>query len=146
MRFSFLAQALFNRPLAIRVEKAEIIVAALAERVGIMRVVLPDGRLRAFDDDGVGVSIGGMETVTSSTSSRVMTSLPASRQKEDAGNHVAHQALRAKTDGDAYHPEPREERADVEAERRQCDDRCDGRQPDQDHVASPCSRPQSRWA
>lgn len=57
MNFPFLAQRLFNVPLAIRAEKAEIIMAALAERLGIMRAVLPDGRMRAFDDDGGGLAI-----------------------------------------------------------------------------------------
>ena len=59
MTFPFLAQQLFNRPLAIRAAKAEIIVAALAERLGIMRAVLPDGRMRAFDGDGIGFAIDG---------------------------------------------------------------------------------------
>lgn len=36
--FPFLAQRLFNRPLAIHPRKAEIIVAALAERLGVVRV------------------------------------------------------------------------------------------------------------
>jgi capsid assembly protease len=47
-----LAASLLNRPLAIRPEKAEIIMAALADRLGIASLRLPDGRLRAFDDDG----------------------------------------------------------------------------------------------
>jgi signal peptide peptidase SppA len=50
--FPFLAQQLFNRPLAISADKAQIIVAALADRLGIARIRLPDGRLRAFDGDG----------------------------------------------------------------------------------------------
>ena len=45
----FLAQQLFNRPLAIRPEKAEIIMAALADRFGVTSLRLPDGRIRAFD-------------------------------------------------------------------------------------------------
>lgn len=56
--FPHLAQQVFNRPLAIRPEKAEMIMAALADRLGIARLRMPDGRIRAFDDDGVTVSIG----------------------------------------------------------------------------------------
>jgi len=43
LRFPFLAQRLFNVPLAILPEKAEIIMAALAERIGITRL-MRDGR------------------------------------------------------------------------------------------------------
>ena len=46
MRFAHLAQRLFNRPLAIDPAKAEIIVAALAQRLGI-------AQLRVVDDGGV---------------------------------------------------------------------------------------------
>lgn len=49
--FPHLAQQLFNRPLAIRPEKAEIIMAALADRLGIARLRLPDGRIRLFDGE-----------------------------------------------------------------------------------------------
>lgn len=57
MMFAHLAQQLFNRPLAIRPEKAEIVMAALADRLGVARLRLPDGRMRAFDDDaGIVVS------------------------------------------------------------------------------------------
>ena len=35
MQFGHLAQRLFNVPVAIRPEKAEVIMAALAERMGI---------------------------------------------------------------------------------------------------------------
>lgn len=52
MSFAHLAQRLFNVPLAIRPEKAEIVMAALAERLGLVNLRLPDGRLRAFDGDG----------------------------------------------------------------------------------------------
>lgn len=55
--FAHLAQQLFNRPLAIRPEKAEIIMAALADRLGILNVRMPDGRMRAFDQDGMGVVV-----------------------------------------------------------------------------------------
>jgi hypothetical protein len=51
LSFSYLAQQIFNRPLAIRPEKAEIIMAALADRLGIARLRTPDGRIRAFDGD-----------------------------------------------------------------------------------------------
>jgi len=59
MNFPHLAQQLFNRPLAIRPEKAEMIVAALAERLGIMRVRLPDGGLCAFEGGGIGWMVDG---------------------------------------------------------------------------------------
>lgn len=66
MNFPFLAQRLFNTPLAIRAEKAEIILAALAERLGIMRVLLPSGRMRAFDGDGgLGFAVDGMDPAES---------------------------------------------------------------------------------
>lgn len=51
--FAHLAQQLFNRPLAIRPEKAEIIMAALADRLGVLQLRLPDGRIRAFEEGGV---------------------------------------------------------------------------------------------
>src|SRR6202012_3487679 len=60
MNLPFLAQRLFNVPLAIRAEKAEIILAALAERLGIMRVLLPNGSMRAFDGDGIGFEVEGV--------------------------------------------------------------------------------------
>jgi signal peptide peptidase SppA len=47
--FAHLAQQIFNRPLAIRPEKAEIIMAAIADRLGIARLRMPDGRTRLFD-------------------------------------------------------------------------------------------------
>jgi len=50
--FPHLAQRLFNVPLAIRPDKAEIIVAALAQRLGIAQLVRLDGRVVAFDGDG----------------------------------------------------------------------------------------------
>lgn len=52
--FPHLAQRLFNVPLAIRPEKAEIVVAALAARMGIASLVRLDGRILAFDGDGDG--------------------------------------------------------------------------------------------
>jgi capsid assembly protease len=50
--FQHLALQIFNRPLCISPQKAEIILGVLAGRLGIERVRLPDGRLRAFDGDG----------------------------------------------------------------------------------------------
>lgn len=50
-RFPHLAQQIFNRPLALRPEKAEVIMAALADRLGIARLRMPDGRMRLFDGD-----------------------------------------------------------------------------------------------
>jgi signal peptide peptidase SppA len=47
-RFPHLAQRLFNVPLAIRPEKAEIIVAALADRLGVTRLRRGDGSLMAL--------------------------------------------------------------------------------------------------
>jgi len=55
MSFPHLAQQIFNRPLAIRPEKAEIIMAALADRLGIARLRLPDGRVRAFDGSDIAI-------------------------------------------------------------------------------------------
>lgn len=49
--FPHLAQRLFNVPLAIREEKAEIIMAALAQRLGIGQFVRSDGAVMSFDDD-----------------------------------------------------------------------------------------------
>jgi|HubBroStandDraft_2_1064218.scaffolds.fasta_scaffold124680_2 signal peptide peptidase SppA len=60
MRFAHLAQRLFNVPLAIRPEKAEIIMAVLAERLGISQIVRADGStlvpmaLDWFEDDDDG--------------------------------------------------------------------------------------------
>lgn len=58
MQFANLAQRLFNRPLAIHRDKAEVIMAALAERLGVTRMLNVDGSAiqpAAFafaDDDG----------------------------------------------------------------------------------------------
>jgi len=54
MRYEHLAQRLFNVPLAITPQKAEIVMAALADRFGIARLFRPDGeeaalRPMAFD-------------------------------------------------------------------------------------------------
>jgi signal peptide peptidase SppA len=57
MRFAHLAQRLFNVPLAIRQDKAEVIMAALAERMGISQITRLDGTsirpmaLGAWDDE-----------------------------------------------------------------------------------------------
>lgn len=45
MQFAHLAQRLFNVPLAIRVEKAEVIMAALSERLGVSHITRADGRI-----------------------------------------------------------------------------------------------------
>ena len=57
MRFGHLAQRLFNTPIAIRPDKAEVIMAALAERLGVARMVRLDGaelslEPMALDGDG----------------------------------------------------------------------------------------------
>lgn len=49
--FAHLAQRLFNVPLAIRPEKAEIIMAALAARLGVAQLVRLNGEVMAFDGD-----------------------------------------------------------------------------------------------
>lgn len=54
MKFAHLAQRLFNVPLAIHPGKAEVVMAALAERLGISRIAYADGRSiqpMAFDED-----------------------------------------------------------------------------------------------
>ncbi|HDR9065487.1 TPA: S49 family peptidase [Burkholderia contaminans] len=43
MRFGHLAQRLFNTPIAIRPEKAEVIMASLAERLGVSKMMRLDG-------------------------------------------------------------------------------------------------------
>jgi signal peptide peptidase SppA len=50
-RFAHLAQRIFNVPLAITPAKAEMIVAALAQRLGIAHLVRTNGTVVAFDDD-----------------------------------------------------------------------------------------------
>ena len=50
--FAHLSQRVFNTPLALHPQKAEVAVAALAQRLGIARVFREDGRaIGAFDDD-----------------------------------------------------------------------------------------------
>jgi signal peptide peptidase SppA len=49
--FPQLAQRIFNVPLAITPQKAEMIVAALSQRLGIVQLVRTDGKVVAFDDD-----------------------------------------------------------------------------------------------
>lgn len=56
MQFAHLAQRLFNRPLAIHRDKAEVIMAALAERLGVTRMMNIDGaairpNASFYDDD-----------------------------------------------------------------------------------------------
>lgn len=54
MQFAHLAQRLFNVPLAIHPGKAEVVMAALAERLGISRIVRANGQIidpMAFDGD-----------------------------------------------------------------------------------------------
>ena len=51
--FAHLAQRVFNTPLAITEQKAEMIVAALAQRLGITHLVRTNGKVVAFDDDYV---------------------------------------------------------------------------------------------
>ncbi|MET3135327.1 ClpP class serine protease [Oxalobacteraceae bacterium GrIS 1.11] len=58
MKFEFLAQRLFNTPLAIAPGKAEVIMAALAERLGIGRVAPPAGAAM-MEDEGQGYSAPG---------------------------------------------------------------------------------------
>jgi ClpP class serine protease len=52
-RLPFIAQRMFNRPLAITPEKAEIVVAALAERLGVVQINRLDGSTRKFAGDSV---------------------------------------------------------------------------------------------
>jgi signal peptide peptidase SppA len=54
MHFAHLAQRLFNVPLAIHPGKAEVVMAALSERLGISRIVRMDGHAiaGAWDDEG----------------------------------------------------------------------------------------------
>lgn len=55
MRFAHLAQKLFNVPIAIRAEKADVLMAVLAERMGISHITRIDGTtmkpMAFFDDD-----------------------------------------------------------------------------------------------
>lgn len=60
MKFTFLAQRLFNTPLAITPGKAEVVMAALAERLGIGQIErLPRGPMAYDDDDDVDYSAPG---------------------------------------------------------------------------------------
>jgi ClpP class serine protease len=52
-RFHFIAQRLFNKPLMITPEKAEIVVAALAERLGIVQLQRLDGSVRHLADGDI---------------------------------------------------------------------------------------------
>jgi len=56
-QFAYLAQRMFNRPLAIHRDKAEVVISALAERLNITRMVNLDGMAiepMAFSLDGDG--------------------------------------------------------------------------------------------
>lgn len=55
--FPHLAAQIFNRPLAIELGKAQIILAALAGRLGIARVQLPNGSLRALAADAEAMTL-----------------------------------------------------------------------------------------
>lgn len=59
-RFAFLAQRLFNTPLAIHPAKAEILLAVLAERLGIVNVRGLDGEAHAPDASMLLASDGDM--------------------------------------------------------------------------------------
>ena len=50
-RFPFLAQRLFNVPLAITPQKAEIVTAALAERMGVTSITRANGAAMMMEDD-----------------------------------------------------------------------------------------------
>ena len=52
----YLAQRLFNTPLAIDPRKAEVVVAALADRLGVAGLSYADNRPRMFDDPDYGPS------------------------------------------------------------------------------------------
>ena len=50
-RFPFLAQRMFNVPLAITPQKAEIVTAALAERMGVTSITRANGAAMMMEDD-----------------------------------------------------------------------------------------------
>jgi signal peptide peptidase SppA len=50
-RFPHLAQRLFNTPIAILPGKAEVVMAALADRFGVTKLFRQDGRMVAMEDD-----------------------------------------------------------------------------------------------
>ena len=59
MKFEFLAQRLFNTPLAIAPGKAEVIMAALADRLGIGQISRLSPAPEMMDDDAYGYSDAG---------------------------------------------------------------------------------------
>lgn len=59
MKFEFLAQRLFNTPLAIAPGKAEVIMAALAERMGISHIARLNTAPLMMEDDDDGYSAPG---------------------------------------------------------------------------------------
>lgn len=77
-RFPFLAQRLFNVPLAITPQKAEIVTAALAERLGVTTLTRANGKTVAMDDDydvGPAAEMRPCETVAGVTVIRVQGTL-----------------------------------------------------------------------
>jgi len=70
MKFHYLAQRLFNTPLAIHPAKAEVVMGALAERLGIAKITRPNGQIvimgsestdpsdSEFDDPGANPRVG----------------------------------------------------------------------------------------
>ncbi|MGO4379734.1 MULTISPECIES: S49 family peptidase [Telluria group] len=57
MKFAFLAQRLFNTPLAITPRKAEVVMAALAERMGVSHIARSGAQM--MDDDEYGYADPG---------------------------------------------------------------------------------------
>ncbi|WP_321968845.1 S49 family peptidase [Paraburkholderia tropica] len=62
MNFPHLATRLFNVPLAITPHKAEIVIAALADRLGIAQLFRPDGDIIALAGGGARAFLDGMDT------------------------------------------------------------------------------------
>jgi hypothetical protein len=74
-------------------------------------------------------------------------------QEENARDHIAHHALRAKADSDADNAEPGKERTDIETQRGQRDDDGHDREPDQEgdaagacNIRTIASATSSTWA
>lgn len=82
MRFAHLGQRLFNTPLAIRQDKAEVIMAALAERLGVSQIMRLDGanmRPMAWDDYDDDMVKPGRRSGTPAMTWWAIPRLPASR-------------------------------------------------------------------
>lgn len=62
MNFPHLATRLFNVPLAITPHKAEIVIAALADRLGIAQLFRPDGDIIALAGGGARAFLDDMDT------------------------------------------------------------------------------------